>query len=378
LLIDNETKNENKKVYEWIRDYTEDGTLDIVTGYFTVGALAFISKTTNEKIKKYRFVLGDIVSTEQQQNHTIDLLNENIDIEASLRLKSIAMEAVRFLKQAKVEAKTLEPNFCHAKVYLFDELRDDRHNYFISGSSNLTEAGIGLKHTNNIELNIAETGNNDRFKALLLWFDELWSKPQAHYKKTIIVDGGKPRKQYFKEYLIEQIQQIFIEYTPKELYYKVLFELFGDELLKEQEDPEFNREIGKLENSKIYQTLYPFQQKGVLSLIKMLQRYDGAILADAVGLGKTWSALAVMKYFQLQGYENILLCPKKLQNNWQQYIKKRGSVFEADQLDFIVRFHTDLFEKRLERNDLMIKDYFQSDKPKLLVIDESHNLRNAK
>jgi ERCC4-related helicase len=124
--------------------------------------------------------------------------------------------------------------------------------------------------------------------------------------------------------------------------------------------------------------LYPFQKKGVLSLIKMLQNYNGAILADAVGLGKTWSALAVMKYFQLQGYENILLCPKKLQNNWQQYLKKRGSLFESDQFDFTIRFHTDLFEKRLEKDGLTIADYFQSDKPKLLIIDESHNLRNAK
>ena len=376
MLLDNE--NENKKVYEWLKDYTNEGTLDIVTGYFTIGALGYLSKATNEKIKKYRFVLGDIVSTEQQKSYTIDLLNENISVEASLKLKGMALEAVEFLKQSKVEVKTLEPNFCHAKAYIFDEVKDARHKYFISGSSNLTEAGIGLKHTNNIELNIAETGDNDQFRALMLWFDELWNKPQAHYKKTIITDDGKTKKQDFKEYLIEQIQQIFIEYTPKDLYYKVLFELFGDELLKEQQDPEFNREIGKLENSKIYKTLYPFQQKGVLSLIKMLQKYDGAILADAVGLGKTWSALAVMKFFQLQGYENILLCPKKLQNNWQQYIKKRGSTFESDQLDFIVRFHTDLFEKRLERNGLKLKDYFQSDKPKLLIIDESHNLRNAK
>jgi len=376
LILDNE--NNNKKVYEWIQDYTNEGTLDIVTGYFTIGALGYLSKYTNNQIKKYRFILGDIVSTEQKKNYTIDLLNENISIEASLKLKNIAKETVEFLKQSKVEAKTLEPNFCHAKAYIFDDIKDERHKYFISGSSNLTEAGIGLKHTNNVELNIAETGNNDQFKSLMNWFNELWNKPQAHYKKTIVTADGKIKKQDFKEYLIEQIQQIFIEYTPKELYYKVLFELFGDELLKEQEDPAFNREIGKLENSKIYRILYPFQQKGVLSLIKMLQKYDGAILADAVGLGKTWSALAVMKFFQLQGYENILFCPKKLQNNWQQYLKKRGSVFEVDQLDFTVRFHTDLYKKRLEKNGLTIKDYFQSDKPKLFIIDESHNLRNAK
>jgi hypothetical protein len=376
LILDNE--NNNKKVYEWLRDYTSEGSLDVVTGYFTIGALGYLSQKTNEKINKYRFILGDIVNTEQQKDYTINLLNEDITIEASLKLKSLAIEAVEFLKLNKVEVKTLEPNFCHAKAYIYNDKKDERLKYFISGSSNLTEAGIGLKQTNNVELNIAETGDNDQFRALLKWFDELWNKPQAHYKKTVRLDDGKTKQQNFKEYLIEQIEKIFVEYSPKQLYYKVLFELFGEELLKEQEDPTFNREIGKLENSVIYQTLYPFQKKGVLSLIKMLQNYNGAILADAVGLGKTWSALAVMKYFQLQGYENILLCPKKLQNNWQQYLKKRGSLFESDQLDFTIRFHTDLFEKRLEKDGLTIKDYFQSDKPKLLIIDESHNLRNAK
>jgi len=374
LLIDNE--NKNKKVYEWISEYSNNGTLDIVTGYFTVGALVYLSQVTNEKIKKYRFILGDIVNTEKLQNHTINLLNENISIEASLKLKTVAKEAVEFLQQPKVEAKTLEPNFCHAKAYIFDTKKDNDKT-FLMGSSNLTEAGIGLKRTNNIELNIAETGNNYEFQHILEWFNELWNKPQAHYKKTIIDDGGKEKKVDFKEYLIKQIEQIFIEYTPREIYYKVLFELFGEELLKEQDDPKFNREIGRLENSTIYNALYDFQQKGVLSLIKMLEHYDGAILADAVGLGKTWSALAVIKYYQLQGRETILLCPKKLEHNWKQYLKRKNSKFKSDELDYIIRYHTDLYEDRLEKDDIDFA-HLQSDKPKLIVIDESHNLRNAK
>jgi len=374
MLLDNE--NKNKKVYEWLSDYTNDGTLDIVTGYFTVGALSFLSKVTNKKIKKYRFILGDIVSTQQDENFAINLLNENINIEASLKLKNIAIEAVDFLKQSTVEIKTLEPNFCHAKAYIFDTRRDNDKS-FLMGSSNLTESGIGLTRTNNIELNIAETGNNYEFQHILEWFEELWNKPQAHYQKTVNDEDQGTKKVDFKEYIIKQIQQIFIEYTPKELYYKVLFELFGEELLKEYKDPKFNREIGRLENSIIFNTLYDFQKKGVMSLIKMLEYYDGAILADAVGLGKTWSALAVIKYYQLQGRETILLCPKKLEHNWKQYLKRKNSKFKNDKFDYIIRYHTDLFEERLEKDDIDFS-HLQNDKPKLLVIDESHNLRNAK
>lgn len=379
MLIDNE--NRNFKAHEWITSYTEQGKLDIVTGYFTIGALAFLSRTVQGKIDHFRFILGDIVNMDEVKDRALDLLNENITVEAALKLSQLAKEAVTFLKQDIVMAKTLEPNFCHAKAYLHMAKNDNRHNYYITGSSNLTEAGIGLKTTNNIELNMAETGDNAQFNELVSWFETLWNKPQAHQNKTLKDENGKTYTKPFKAYLIGEIERIFIEYTPRELYYKVLFELFGEQLLIDQDDPEFNRQLGRLENSTVFQSLYKFQQKGVLSLIKMLQKYNGAILADAVGLGKTWSALAVMKFFQLQGREVILLCPKKLQNNWIRYKKNHDSKFEKDQFDYAVRFHTDLnlglMDKELykaERSDTL----FINDKPKLFVIDESHNLRNDK
>ncbi|NMB51573.1 MAG: DEAD/DEAH box helicase family protein [Bacteroidales bacterium] len=376
MILDNE--NNNYKVHEWIAKYTETGKLDVVTGYFTVGALAYLSKATNEKIEHFRFVLGDIVNVDEVKDRPLDLLNENISVEAALKLSQLAKEAVEFLKQDKVEAKTLEPNFCHAKAYLHTAKNDERLNYFISGSSNLTEAGIGLKTTNNVELNIAETGDNAQYKELVNWFESLWIKPQAHKNKTIINNDGTKTKVNFKEYLINEIEKIFIKYTPREIYFKILFELFGSQLIEQENDPDFNRQVGRLENSVIYNSLYDFQKKGVLSLIRMLQKYNGAILADAVGLGKTWSALAVMKFFQLQGREVLLLCPKKLENNWKRYRKNQESKFEKDQFDFFVRFHTDMCEERLEKYDDRADKFFTNDKPKLIVIDESHNLRNDK
>ncbi len=377
MILDNE--NENLKVHEWVSSYTEEGKLDIVTGYFTIGALAWLSKEVNEKISDFRLVLGDIVNIDTEDNRPLDLLNENISIEASLKLNTLSQEAVNFLKQDKVTAKTLEPNFCHAKSYLFNpKKKDDRNKFFISGSSNLTEAGIGLKRTNNIELNIAETGNNNQYKELVHWFESLWDRPQAHREKTLVAQDGTISKIDFKHYLINEIERIFIKYTPRELYYKVLFELFGTQLLDTENDPHFNRQIGRLENSVVYNTLYDFQKKGVLSLIRMLQKYNGAILADAVGLGKTWSALSVIKFFQLQGREILLLCPKKLEHNWRRYLKNQDARFEKDQFDYFIRFHTDMDDKRMRKYHDRADKFFTNDKPKLIVIDESHNLRNDK
>lgn len=117
MILDNE--NENPKVHEWITEYTKTGKLSIVTGYFTVGALAYLSKATKDKIDEYKFILGDIVNFELEKDRALDLLNENINIEASLKLSKVAQEAVAFLELDKVVAKTLEPNFCHAKAYLY-------------------------------------------------------------------------------------------------------------------------------------------------------------------------------------------------------------------------------------------------------------------
>ncbi|HMN33559.1 MAG TPA: helicase-related protein [Chitinophagaceae bacterium] len=379
MILDNE--NENLKVHEWISKYTQTGKLSIVTGYFTVGVLAYLSKETRDKIDEYKFILGDIVNFDTDKDRALDLLNEEINIDASLKLSKVAQEAVAFLELDKVKAKTLEPNFCHAKAYLYKHNdKDPQKDYYISGSSNLTEAGVGLKTTNNVELNIGSFGSDPQYNELIKWFDSLWSRPQAHDYKTVVDGNGGVNRIPFKKYLIDEIKKIFTEYSPKQLYFKVLFELFGDELLLEKDNPEFNRQIGRLENTVIYNSLYEFQQKGVLSLIKMLQKHNGAILADAVGLGKTWTALAVLKFFEMKGYKSILLCPKKLENNWNKFLEV-GNKFEKDNFEYKIRFHTDLVENRWDsytRRDSFTIQQMLDDKPKILVIDESHNLRNNK
>ena len=132
---------------------------------------------------------------------------------------------------------------------------------------------------------------------------------------------------------------------PKDIYFKILFERFYNDISLSINTPEYQRNIQKLKDSEIYSALYEFQQKGAESLINRIEKYNGAILADAVGLGKTWTALAVIKYFQNRGREILLLCPKKLHYNWLKYKKNQNSRFEKDELEYHIRFHTDLDER---------------------------------
>lgn len=373
MLFDNSTPETS--VAKWITEQTQSGKLDCTSGYFTVGILAYLSKELNQKISDFRFVLGDIVSNDQDKDRPINLLTETITVDAALQLSQLAQQAVAFLKQENVKVHTAEPNFCHAKTILF-RAASKPLSYYVTGSSNLTEAGLGMQHTSNIELNVVGQGTAADYEEICRWFDELWKREQTHAYKT--VDG---KRVPFKKYLIEQIESIFRKYTPHELYYKTLFELFRDQLVDLEADAELQQRIGHLKHTKIYRALYEYQQKGVLSLIKKVEDYNGAVLADAVGLGKTWSALAVMKYYEFKGYRSILICPKKLANNWRRYLKDNGSIFDDDNFDYTIRYHTDLQDERIETNHTdgkRLDTFFQSDKPKLIVIDESHNLRNRK
>ena len=380
MLVDNHSTE--FKVHSFIQQYINDGSMDIVTGYFTVGALCHFANLTNEKIAQYRIILGDITQRDITEISSLDLLNSDLSLEKALRLKSLAKEAVDFLQLSKVSLITLEPNFCHVKLYLFKSEKNDRQkNFYISGSSNLTEAGIGIKQSDNFELNIADFGGNEQYKEILNWFNALWEHPKAHNFKILIDENGKETKIDFKTYLINEISKLFQEFLPNDIYFKILFERFYNDISLSINTPEYHRNIQKLKDSEIYSALYEFQQKGAESLIDRIEKYNGAILADAVGLGKTWTALAVMKYFQNRGREILLLCPKKLHYNWLKYKKNQNSRFEKDELEYHIRFHTDLDKKLMQKLEYVHdrKDYnFTNKKPKLIVIDESHNLRNDK
>lgn len=381
MLLDNETRNEGTLKKQAFHIYFEkrikEGNLRIVTGYFTVNALYWLVKNFDTKIDDFQFVLGEITNTYTKEAKVLNLLNQDLGIDKTIKMSKEAKVVIEFLKQDKVKFKTLEPNFCHAKLYIFDtKEEEDNGSFYVLGSSNLTGSGIGLNtKTSNIELNHVRSGGSSEadHREVSNWFTELWNKPQAHTTKNTIDEKGNITKIDFKEYLIREISRLFKIYTPTEIYHKILFELF----YQEEENKQFEKEFGRLENTIIYNHLYPFQKNAVHSLLKMLEKYNGAILADAVGLGKTWTTLAIIKFYQLKGHETIVLCPKKLEQNWQQYKRRKYSIFEEDKFDYLLRFHTDLREEGMYKKDISL-DYFDSDTPKLFVIDESHNLRNDK
>lgn len=388
MLIDNKVDRypndgfDIKTVWDFINEFSgkesqQTGNLDIVTGYFTIRALSKLYHDIPEE-DNYRIVSSELVKPEEDDSHVIDLLNGDAGIQTSLKIDKYAEDAKAFLRRNNVQIKAIVNAFCHAKAYMFKNNNPRQDSYYLTGSSNLTDAGLGLKKTSNIELTMGDPvkQNNKDYQEVCSWFEDIWKEAS----EQIHIDPKNPKSEKIsvKEFFIRKIDEYFRKYTPEEIYYKILFELFNSDIDIDG-GIEHQKDMSLLQTSVIWKTLFKYQQNGVISLIKMLRKYNGAILADAVGLGKTFSALAVIKYFQTQSYLTVLLCPKKLEENWTQYLKRHGSRFERDEFDYVVRFHSDLQNDRLQNayQDAR-RDYLQTRKKILFVIDESHNLRNEK
>ena len=386
MLIDNKKDRYNDRlnittVWDFInlrsgKDSNQIGNLDIVTGYFTIRALSKLYHDIPEE-DTFRIVSSELVQPESDDNHIIDLLSGDAGITSVIDVDKFAEDAKAFLRRNNVQIRAIVKAFCHAKAYMFHNNDTLGMGYYLTGSSNLTDAGLGLKKSPNIELTIGKNCDNTDtdYREICSWFEDIWKEAAE-----MIADPDNPKgpKISVKDYFIKMIDEYFRKYTPEEIYYKILFELFNSDIDMDG-GIEHQKDMSLLQTSVIWKTLFKYQQKGVISLIKMLRKYDGAILADAVGLGKTFSALAVIKYFQTQGYLTVLLCPKKLEENWTQYLKRHGSRFEKDEFDYVVRFHTDLQNDRLQTAyQDATRTYLQNNKKVLFVIDESHNLRNEK
>ena len=176
--------------------------------------------------------------------------------------------------------------------------------------------------------------------------------------------------------VIDHISTAYNENSPEFIYFMTLYHVFSEFLEDISEDVLPNEATG-FKQSKIWSMLYDFQRDAVLAIINKLEKFNGCILADSVGLGKTFTALAVIKYYENRNKSVLVLCPKKLAANWNTYKDNYvNNPIAADRLNYDVLFHTDLSRTHGESNGLDL-DRLNWGNYDLVVIDESHNFRNG-
>lgn len=225
-----------------------------------------------------------------------------------------------------------------------------------------TTVDLGCERGNNVYNFVTRTEASENSRQYLRLFDELWR--------------DDTRLQDVTDEVLENISTAYRENSPEFIYFFTLYNIFSEFLDDISEDVLPNEATG-FKNSKIWNMLYNFQKDAALAIINKLEKYNGCILADSVGLGKTFTALAVIKYYEGRNKSVLVLCPKKLSENWNTYKQNyRNNPLAEDRLRYDVLYHTDLSRSFGQTNgiDLTRLNWGNYD---LVVIDESHNFRNG-
>lgn len=278
-----------------------------------------------------------------------------IKLKNKMNGKAIAKECTKWIKE-KVKFKS---NVNNNPIQKFMNI-GDRTTYL--NVDEFSSAGLGYQKDNTIFNPVTKIDNDyDMTKYYLQSFKDLWNN------KDVLKD--------VTDDVIQFISDLYKENSPEFIYYVILYNIFNEFLLDVSEDELANEKTG-FKESVIWNTLYDFQKDAVLGIINKLEKYNGCILADSVGLGKTFTALAVIKYYQERNKSVLVLCPKKLANNWNTYNNEyKDNILAKDRFNYKVLYHTDLSRKKgMSGNvDLSRINWGNFD---LVVIDESHNFRN--
>jgi len=243
---------------------------------------------------------------------------------------------------------------------LFHVLTPDGHATAIHGSSPFTTSGLGVAPASGYEMNTCFQ-NRDEGAQLLEWFDSIWNDSRS-------VADVKPQ-------LLERLEEIYLDKSPELIYFLTLHHLFRDYLGELDEENIIKTRTG-IKDTAVWNKLYRFQRDGVLGAIDKMERFNGCILADSVGLGKTFEALAIIKYYELRNDRVLVLAPKKLRENWTLYtVNDKRNLLAADRFNFDVLNHTDLTREGGKSGEIKLETVNWGNYD-LVVIDESHNFRN--
>lgn len=328
-------------------------------------------KTQLNSVDEFRFIFTSPTfvtskTEKQKREFYIPRLNRETSLygtEFELKLrnemtqKAIAKECADWIRQKA----TFKSNTTGENMGGFATTVDNEKQVAYMPMNGFTTVDIGCERGNNsynmvnrFEAPIAET--------YIQLFETVWN--------------DKEKLQDVTDVVIENITTAYNENSPEFIYYMTLYNVFSEFLDDISEDDLPNEATG-FKQSKVWNMLYDFQRDVVLAIINKLERYNGCILADSVGLGKTFTALAVVKYYENRNKSVLVLCPKKLAENWNTYKDNYvNNPIAEDRLNYDVLFHTDLSRTRGFSNGLDLERLNWGNYD-LIVIDESHNFRNG-
>ena len=350
MLLDN--KNRGYVGAELKKHSFEGSKLAVLSSLFTLYGFSSLKKELS-KVDQTRLYLTDWQEQSLQSligtTHEVRLLNQ-------LDQKRVAAECAKWIR-GKIEVKAsltkqVTQNLIH--------LQSKQVSFAIHGSATISPIGLGDIGSNSLQMNMGLT-DTESSQQLLTWFDSIWA--------------DEINSKSIKKELIEKLDYIAADQPANIVYFLTLFNLFKD-FLEDIDEENIIRSKTGFKDTIVWNKLYKFQKDGVLGAIDKLEKHNGCIIADSVGLGKTFEALAVIKYYELRNDRVLVLCPKKLRDNWTMYtINDKRNLLASDRFNYDVLNHTDLSRSKGYSGEINLETLNWNNYD-LIVIDESHNFRN--
>lgn len=358
-----------------LKEQIQDGSkISILAAHLSIYAYKELKEELN-KVESVRFLFTEPTFTndnEHKQARREFLLKKKyretslagneyeIALKNELNQTSIAKEFASWIKD-KVEIKSVKDiNDRPQIMFKGISIENDTDESVIQGSLDFDASGLGYAPSPAYVMN-QFTKDKMATQQFVGWFNQFWDNEE------FVED--------IKSEVLESVQTMYKENTPEFIYFVTLYNIFKEYLDEFDEEKIIKGKTG-FKNTIVWNKLYKFQKDGVLGAIEKLERYNGCVIADSVGLGKTFEALAVIKYYELRNDRVLVLCPKKLRDNWTLYTQNdTRNILLEDRFRYDVLNHTDLSRSSGMSGsiDLRTINWGNYD---LVVIDESHNFRN--
>lgn len=349
----------------------KNSKIAIAASTFSIYAFEALKKELN-KIDELRFIftsptfIQEKFQKESREFYIPHIYNEQhlcggefeLRLKNELNQRAIAKECSDWVKSKATFKSNKHSNLPLNGLIHINTTKDD--SVAFPNINGFTTADLGVTHKKGFPTLINKI-NFPESKSYLEWFNQIWADTEN------LKDVTNQVQEYFKN--------AFKENSPEFIYFITLYNIFNEFLSDLSLDNLPNDEIG-FKDTEVWRMLYNFQKDAVIGAINKLEKYNGCIIADSVGLGKTFSALGVIKYYEKRNKDILVLCPKKLEANWNTFRQNdKNNILVKDKFRYDVLFHTDLSRERGMSNGRNLENVNWGNYG-LVVIDESHNFRN--
>lgn len=348
--------------------------LKIAASCFSIYAFEAL-KSELEKVKNLQFVftsptfvaneVGDRVSKERREFFIPKLNRENslygsefeIQLRNKLNQRAIARECANWIRKKA----TFKSNITKAPMQQFMHIGKETDGICYQPISGFTAVDLGYQKGDAVSNFVTRLDGEEHSDMYLQLFNQIWSDPDKVEDVTSAI--------------CEHIESVYQENSPERVYFLMLYNIFR-EFLEDIDEDVLPNDLTGYKDSQVWNKLFNYQKDAATGIINKLETHNGCILADSVGLGKTFTALAVVKYYELRNKSVLVLCPKKLADNWRNYnANLKTNIFSKDRLNYDVLAHTDLSRTSGESLGIPLSKINWGNYD-LVVIDESHNFRN--